>query len=86
MVTYVDFCIYSRSAKNYTEVMISNKETDAGTWDQKHKLLRKSWVYKRLTDMIPAGTIHPLTGGRDVYDLLEYIDYINSSNGDIYEN
>ncbi len=87
MTKYTHFYIYSRPGVKYTEVMVSESNIcTEESWENKFRLLRKTWVYKRLTDMLPADTIHPLTAGRDVYDLLDYIDYMSSSSGDIYED
>ena len=71
---YKSFSIYSRQTKHYTEILVTQKKSVDGEWKYHHKMLRPDWVFDRLTAMIPLGEVYPLTGGRDVWDLIDYID------------
>lgn len=71
---YKSFSIYSRQAKHYTEILITQKKSVEGEWEYHHKMLRPDWVFYRLIAMIPLGEVYPLTGHRDAWDLIDYID------------
>lgn len=51
-----------------------------GEWEYHHKMLRPDWVFDRLIAMIPLGEVYHLTGGRDVWDLIAYIDSFKEPN------
>lgn len=77
---YKSFSIYSRQGKRYTEILITQKKSVEGEWEYHHKMLRPDWVFDRLIAMIPLGEVYHLTGGRDVWDLIAYIDSFKEPN------
>ena len=73
-MAYVKFNIWFRKNKHYTELFITRGEKPEGSGWWCREMLRKDEHFKRLTAMIPADEIYDLDHGRDVLDLIKYMN------------